>query len=89
MTAVCEQQLWATVQGALYEAKSAPLWWQDANLSQTASGYGDRLTTRWMVKLDGRWRRVYCYQHSNIGTLFIGKNIADGKTVTYIDTEAP
>jgi hypothetical protein len=82
-------QLWATVNGTLHEAKAAPLWWQDACLSQTASGYGDKLTTRYMVLLDKRWRRIYCYQHSNIGTLFIGKSVAKGTIVTYIGTEAP
>lgn len=82
-------QLWATVNGTLREAKAAPLWWQQANLSQTATGYGDKLTTRYMLLLGNRWRRIYCCQHSNIGTLFIGKSIATGTIVTYIGTEAP
>ena len=89
MTTAIERQLWATVAGTLYEAKSAPLWWQNANLSQTASGYGKRLTTRWMVQYNGKWRRIYACQYSNAGTLFIGPSIASGLVVTYIGTEAP
>jgi hypothetical protein len=39
----------------------------------TASGYGKRLPTQYMVELDGRWRRVYCCLYSNNGTCYIGK----------------
>ena len=32
----------------------------------------------YMVQVNGKWRRVYCRICSNIGTLFIGKSIAEG-----------
>lgn len=59
--------------------------WQDRGLSWTASGYGDRIPTKWVVRWNGRWRRVYCYIHSNIGTLFIGKRLANGIVVDIYD----
>lgn len=40
-------------------------------LSQTASGYGQQLVTRWMVRWYGHWRRVYCKCVSNSGTCYI------------------
>ena len=55
------------------KARESSLWWQDRGLSFTATGYGSRIPTRYMVKFNGRWRRVYCRQYSNIGTLYIGK----------------
>ena len=45
--------------------------WQKAGLQQTASGYGYKLTTRYMVRLNGKWRRVYACQYSNVGTLYL------------------
>lgn len=44
------------------------LWWQERNLSYTASGYGAKIPTRWVVNYAGRIRRVYCTIYSNIGT---------------------
>lgn len=55
------------------EARETPTWWQDLGLSFSATGYGSRIPTRYMVKFNGRWRRVYCRQYSNAGTLYIGK----------------
>ena len=55
------------------DLKDAPLWWQTKGLQQTASGYGARLVTPYMVKFNDKWRRVYCRIYSNIGTLYIGK----------------
>lgn len=43
------------------------------SLSLPAAGYGSRLPTRYMVQVNGKWRRVYCRIFSNSGTLFIGK----------------
>ncbi|AEG53163.1 hypothetical protein [Sinorhizobium meliloti] len=53
--------------------KESPLWFHDKGLQQTASGYGLKLATPYMVKWNGRWRRVYCCQISNAGTCYIGK----------------
>lgn len=48
-----------------------PLWWHIQGLTQTASGYGSKLTTRYMLPIGKRLYRVYCTQYSNAGTLWI------------------
>jgi hypothetical protein len=40
---------------------------------RTASGYGRRIPTSYMVMYNRVWRRVYCVCFSNTGTLYIGK----------------
>jgi hypothetical protein len=55
------------------DAKVSTLWWQDQGLSFTASGYGSRIPTRYMVRWYGKWRRVYCRIYSNVGACYIGK----------------
>lgn len=48
------------------------------NRRLTADGYTPRAgsPSDWMIRLEGenRWRRVYCWQFSNCGTLFIRVN---------------
>ena len=51
------------------------------HLTWTASGYGARIPTEHMVRVGGRWRRVYCYIYSNSGTLYIGRSIRTGNIV--------
>lgn len=58
--------------------KVKPLWWQEKGLSYTASGYGAKIPTQYMVFGGGRWRRVYCAIYSNVGTLYI---IVNGERV--------
>ena len=53
------------------EAKINYLWWQKKGLQYTASGYGSKIPTQYMVKFNNRWHRVYCRIYSNIGTMFI------------------
>ena len=48
----------------------APLWWHDRGLTQTATGYGMKLTTRYKIEFYGRLYRVYCTQISNAGSLW-------------------
>jgi len=55
------------------EVKEKPLWWQERRLSFTASEYGSRIPTRYLVKFNDKWRRVYCRIYSNNGSLYIGK----------------
>lgn len=55
------------------ESKESPLYWQEKGLTYTATGYGKRIPTRYMVRYNGKWRRVYCAIYSNIGTCYIGK----------------
>lgn len=68
------------------EIRESLLWWQEQGLSFTASGYGARIPTIYMVKYRGKWRRVYCICYSNSGTLFIGKKYNQCLTVR-IDLE--
>jgi hypothetical protein len=48
-----------------------PLWWHTQGLSYTASGYGRRIPSPYMVRFNNRWRRVYVCQQSNAGTAYI------------------
>lgn len=50
-----------------------PLTWQERGLTYTATGYGARIPTRYMVRFNGKLRRVYCRIYSNVGTCYIGK----------------
>jgi len=54
-----------------FEAKIEPLWWQERNLSFTASGYGSKIPTEYKVKFNNRWMRVYCTIYGNSGSLWI------------------
>ena len=55
-----------------------PLWWHERGISQTASGYGRKLTTRYMARFpkETRLRRVYCVSFSNAGTCYVLVNKA-------------
>ena len=68
-------------------ARETELWWQKLGLSYTASGYGRRIPTRYMVQVNGKWRRVYCCQISNAGTCYIGKLDANPIIVSDIAKE--
>lgn len=39
---------------------------------QTRTGYGSAIPTRYMVFVNGKWRRVKCRVFSNNGTLHLG-----------------
>jgi hypothetical protein len=68
------------VDGVPTPAARRPLWWHTAGKTYTASGYGSRIPTQYVVRLDKRWRRVYCCIHSNIGTCYVeGPKGDDGK----------
>jgi len=56
-----------------YEVKDNPLWYHLAGLSQTASGYGGKLTSSKMLRIKGEkiWRRIYVMCYSNNGTSYI------------------
>ena len=59
------------------EIKKEILPWQAMGLQYTSTGYGSKIPTRYMVKYNNKWRRVYCRIYSNSGTLYIGK-LSDG-----------
>lgn len=67
------------------EAKESPMPHHERGLSWTATGYGERIPTTHMVRVANRWRRVYAFQISNSGTLYIGRNLRTG-TVVQIET---
>ena len=72
----------------IVETKQKPLWWHDAGLTQTASGYGSKLTHPMMVRLEGEkiWRRVYVVCWSNSGTAYV---IIKGKPHYFSDGDLP
>lgn len=53
------------------DIKEAPMYHHVHGLSYTASGYGRKIPTRYMVNLCNRWHRVYCAIFSNIGSVYI------------------
>lgn len=63
-------------------AKESYLWWQEKGLSFTASGYGSRIPTTYLVQYNNRWYRVYCAVYSNVGTCYI---ISKGKPLATVD----
>lgn len=48
-----------------------------------ASGYGRKIPTSVMVRLDGRWRRVYACQISNACTCYVPNR--DGSWTVIVD----
>lgn len=49
-----------------------PMHHHKLGLSWTASGYGSKIPTQYMVRtVDSKWRRVYCAIFSNSGTLYV------------------
>ena len=63
------------------DLKIAPMPHHLRGLSYTASGYGERIPTQYMIRVGSKWRRVYCRIFSNVGTLYIGKKYNGSNTV--------
>lgn len=53
------------------ERKNNPLQWQLRGKTYTRDGYGLKIPSRFMVKYQGKWRRVYITQYSNAGSAWI------------------
>jgi len=66
------------------DVKEAPLWFHKRGLSYTATGYGARIPTVYMVKWAGRWRRVYAACYGNAASTYIGKA---GQWLATVDVE--
>lgn len=66
------------------EVKVNELEWQKRGLMYTSTGYGGKIPTRYMVKHEGRWKRVYCAVYSNVGTCYIESN---RKPIATVDIE--
>ena len=43
----------------MYPSEYHPLWFHKAGKTQTATGYGSKLTTALKVFHSGKWRRLY------------------------------
>ncbi len=67
-----------TMQTVAVEHKEKPLFHHLNNLSYTATGYGSKLPTRYMVRFDSRWYRVYSVCFSNVSTEYV---LIDGQKV--------
>lgn len=69
-----------------YVLLDRPPAWMRAGLQETASGYGRRLNSGYMLQRDGdRLRRVYVICYSNSGTLYV---LVKGKPVYLRSHEA-
>jgi hypothetical protein len=75
---------YADVQTEDFTINSLP--WQTLGLQETASGYGSKLTTRWMVRLGGRLRRIYAICYSNVASYYI---ISKGERLFIRDSAFP
>lgn len=53
------------------EWREKPLYHHIHNLSYTATGYGKKIPTRYMVRIGTVWYRVYTMIFSNIGSNYI------------------
>ncbi len=53
------------------ENKEKPLYHHVNGLSYTATGYGSKLPSRYMVKFNNRWYRVYSICYSNVSTEYV------------------
>lgn len=65
-----------------FRTEAVPVKETTAPRNNSMTGYGSRIPTAYMVKVDNRWRRVYCAIFSNSGTLYIGARPRDGVVVT-------
>lgn len=57
----------------IIQVKEKPLQHHILGLTYTATGYGGKLPTRYMVKNkgSGKWHRVYSVYYSNVSTEYI------------------
>lgn len=53
------------------EIRVKELWWQKRGLFFTATGYGNKIPSIYMLKYQGRWYRIYIRIYSNSGTSYI------------------
>lgn len=58
---------------------TSPLWWQKRGLMFTASGYGQKIPTQYLIEWNKKRYRVYCCIFSNIGSCYI---ISKGQKIT-------
>ena len=51
-----------------------PLPWQERGLMATSTGFGKKIPTRKMLKINNRLHRIYCCIFSNSGSCYITYN---------------
>lgn len=77
--------LYARDNGKIEETIIKQLWFHLKGLQYTASGYGSKIPTEYMIRytINGKTRlyRVYCMVYSNSGSLYIIAN----KTMYFVD----
>ena len=86
MNALCKEWIWVPQDSGLDPLRNRPMMVRtpsshclelpckiDGETMSTATGYGSKIRTRYMVKLGSRWRRVYAACFGNSSTLYVGK----------------
>lgn len=67
-------QPWAGQKGLFADWQTelidAPLDWQKQGLQQTATGYGNKLTTRHKINFNGKEYRLYATCYSNAASIW-------------------
>jgi hypothetical protein len=53
-----------------YQAKKEPFK-GSPYAGRDAMGYGSKIPTDWMIRINKRWHRVYVVCYSNVGTAYI------------------
>lgn len=53
------------------DTKHKPMCHHERGLFYTATGYGTKLPTCWMIYFQGIWRRVYAICISNVSTTYV------------------
>lgn len=66
MTATAERTLHHTHPETIYDAKVTPV-----PRSTSVTGYGPKIPTRYMLRCQNVWRRVYMMQYGNSGSPYI------------------
>lgn len=59
------------VRHVVNKVKVSPMRHHVLQLQYTATGYGSKIPTRYVVKFNNRWRRVYSICFSNVSTEYI------------------
>ena len=67
----------------LVEHKIEPMQHHKLGLYYTATGYGAKVPTQYMVKYNNRWYRVYCAVYGNSGSTYIVSNGDKIKVIEY------
>lgn len=57
----------------------------EAPPNRSATGYGGKIPTRYMLRIGKRWQRVYMMQYGNAGTAYV--RTKDGDRVLEVETE--